>query len=76
MEIANFFTWTNTPMKNVLSKLITLRMVFIKCNSLKSDIFFNLIFIPFFSGFMFFRVQVFQSLQLWTKHLRQTLVLM
>ena len=36
-------------------------MVFIKHNSLKSDIFFNPIFIPGFSGSRFFRVQVFQS---------------
>ena len=38
---------------------ITLSMVFIKHNYLKSDIFFNPIFIPCFSGSMFFRVQVF-----------------
>ena len=36
-------------------------MVFIKHNSLKSDIFFNLIIIPCFSGFMLFRMQVFQG---------------
>ena len=36
-------------------------MVFVKHNSLKSDIFFNPIFFPGFSGSMFFRVQVFQS---------------
>ena len=36
-------------------------MVFLKHNSLKSDIFFNAIFIPCFSGSIFFRVQVFQS---------------
>ena len=36
-------------------------MVFIAHNSLKSDIFFNPIFIPCFSGFMLFRVQVFQG---------------
>ena len=36
-------------------------MVLIKHNSLKSDIFFNAIFIPGFSGSMFFRVQVFQG---------------
>ena len=36
-------------------------MVFVKRNSLKSDIFFHPIFIPGFSGFRFFRVQVFQS---------------
>ena len=35
-------------------------MVLIKHNSLKSDIFFNPIFIPGFSGSRFFRVQVFQ----------------
>ena len=34
-------------------------MVFIKHNSLKSDIFFNPTFIPCFSGSMLFRVQVF-----------------
>ena len=34
-------------------------MVFIKHNSLKSDIFLNPIFIPCFSGSRFFRVQVF-----------------
>ena len=31
-------------------------MVFTKHNSIKSDIFFNLIFIPYFSGSRFFRV--------------------
>ena len=36
-------------------------MVFIEHNSLKSDIFFNPIFIPCFSGSMLFRVQVFLS---------------
>ena len=36
-------------------------MVLIKHNPLKSDIFLNPIFIPGFSGSMFFRVQVFQS---------------
>ena len=36
-------------------------MVFIKHSSLKSDIFFNPIFIPRFPGSMYFRVQVFQS---------------
>ena len=36
-------------------------MFFIAHNSLKSDIFFNPIFIPCFSGFMLFRVQVFQG---------------
>ena len=36
-------------------------MVFVKHNSLTSDIFFNPIFIPGFSGSRFFRVQVFQS---------------
>ena len=36
-------------------------MVLIKHNYLKSDIFFNPIFIPGFSGTGFFRVQVFQS---------------
>ena len=34
-------------------------MVFIKHNSLKSDIFFNVVIIPCFSGFMLFRVQSF-----------------
>ena len=48
-----------------------LRMIFIKYNSLKSDTFFSLILIPWFSrslffrfrfsGFSFFSVQVFQS---------------
>ena len=33
-------------------------MVFVKHNSLKSDIFFNPIFIPGFSGSRFFRVRV------------------
>ena len=37
-------------------------MVLIKHNPLKSDIFLNPIFIPGFSGSMFFRVQVFQGL--------------
>ena len=36
-------------------------MVFVKHNSLKSDIFFNPIFIPGFPGSRFFRVQVFQG---------------
>ena len=36
-------------------------MVFVKHNSLKSDILFNLIFIPGFSGSRIFRVQVFQG---------------
>ena len=36
-------------------------MVFIKHNSLKSDVFFNLIIIPCFPGFVLFRVQVFQG---------------
>ena len=36
-------------------------MVFIKRNSLKSDVFFNLIIIPCFPGFVLFRVQVFQG---------------
>ena len=36
-------------------------MVFVKHNSLKSDIFFNPIFIPGFSESRFFRVQVFQG---------------
>ena len=35
-------------------------MVFVKHNPLKSDIFFNPIFIPGLSGSRFFRVQVFQ----------------
>ena len=35
-------------------------MIFIKHSSLKSVIIFNPIFIPYFSGFMFFRVQIFQ----------------
>ena len=38
-----------------------LRMVLIKHNSLKSDIFFNPIFIPGFSGSRLFRVQVFEG---------------
>ena len=36
-------------------------MVFIKHNSLKSDLYFNPISIPCFSGSRFFRVQVFQD---------------
>ena len=36
-------------------------MVFVKHNFLKSDIFFNPIFIPDFSGSRFFSVQVFQG---------------
>ena len=36
-------------------------MVFVKHNFLKSDIFFNPIFIPGFSGSRFFRIQVFQG---------------
>ena len=36
-------------------------MVFVKHNSLKSDILFNPIFIPGFSGSRFFRIQVFQG---------------
>ena len=38
---------------------ITFYMVFIKHNSLKSDIFFNLVIISCFSGFMLFRVKAF-----------------
>ena len=41
-------------------------MVFVKHNSLKSDIFFNPIFIPGFSEYRFFRVQVFQGLGPWS----------
>ena len=37
-------------------------MVFVKHNSLKSDIFFNPIFTPDFSGSKFFKVQVFLGL--------------
>ena len=36
-------------------------MVFVKHNSLKSDKFFNPIFIPGFLGSKFFRVQVFKD---------------
>ena len=36
-------------------------MVFVKHNSLKSDIFFNPIFIPGFSGSRFFRAQFLQG---------------
>ena len=36
-------------------------MVFLKHNSLKSEIFFNPIFIPCFSESMFFRVQIFEG---------------
>ena len=36
-------------------------MVLTKHNSLKSDIFFNSIFIPGFSGSRFFRIQIFQG---------------
>ena len=36
-------------------------MVILKHNSLNPEIFFNAIFFPYFSGSMFFRVQVFQS---------------
>ena len=35
-------------------------MIFIKYNPLKSDIFSNPMFIPFFSGSIFFKVHVFQ----------------
>ena len=44
-----------------LKQQITLRIVLLKHNSLKSDIFFNLIFISCFSWPRFFRVQVFQG---------------
>ena len=40
---------------------ITLRMVFLKHNSVKSDIFFNPIFIPCYAAWRFFRVHVFQG---------------
>ena len=40
---------------------ITLFKDFIKHNSLKSDLFFNPIFIPCLSGSRFFRVQIFQG---------------
>ena len=66
-----FYSWvfirTIFILKNLVRYLwtskqqITLRMIFLKHNFLKSDIFFNLIFIPCFSESMFFRVQVFQS---------------
>ena len=66
-----FYSWvivrTIFSLKNLVRYLwtfkqqITLRMIFLKYNSLKSDIFFNPIFTPCFSGSMFFRVQVFQS---------------
>ena len=36
-------------------------MVFIRHKSLNSDTFFSTIFIPRFSGFMLFRLQVFQD---------------
>ena len=39
----------------------TLRMIFLKHNSLKLDIFLNPIFIPCFSESKFFRIQVFQG---------------
>ena len=41
-------------------------MVFVKHNSLKSDIIFNPIFIPGFTGSRLFRAQVFQSLGPWS----------
>ena len=66
-----FYSWVTIRtifiLKNLVRYLwtskqqITLRMIFLKHNFLKSDIFFNLIFIPCFSESMFFRVQVFQS---------------
>ena len=52
----DFFQYTNLLVQ------ITLSMVFIKHNSLKSDIFLNPIFMPCFSGSMFFSAQVFQGL--------------
>ena len=66
-----FYSWVTIRtifiLKNLVRYLwtskqqITLRMIFLKHNFLKSDIFFNLIFIPCFSESMFFRVQVFQG---------------
>ena len=51
---------TQTFKPQILKKnYITFCMVFIKHNSLKSDIFFNVVIIPCFSGFMLFRVQSF-----------------
>ena len=66
-----FYSWviirTIFSLKNVVrylwtfNKQITLCMVFLKHNSLKSDICFNSIFIPCFSESMCFRFQVFRS---------------
>ena len=47
--------------KRTFKQQIILRMVFIKYNSLKSDIFLNPIFILCFSGSRFFRFQIFQG---------------
>ena len=66
-----FYSWviirTVFILKNLVRYLwtskqqIALRMIFLKQNSLKPDIFFNPIFISCFSECVFFRVQVFQS---------------
>ena len=66
-----FYSWviirTIFILKNLVRYLwtskqqITLRMIFLKHNSLRSDMFFNPIFISCFSECVFFRVQVFQS---------------
>ena len=66
-----FYSWviirTIFILKNLVRYLwtskqqIALRMIFLKQNSLKPDIFFNPIFISCFSECVFFRVQVFQS---------------
>ena len=66
-----FYSWviirTIFSLKNLVRYLwtskhqITLRMIILKHNSLKSDIFFNSIFIPCFLESRFFRVQVFWS---------------
>ena len=47
--------------KRTFKQQITLRMVFIKYNCLQPNIFFNRMFIPCFSGSIFFRVPVHSS---------------
>ena len=47
--------------KRTFKQQVTLCMIFIKNYSLKSNKFFNVIFISCFSGSRFFRVQVFQG---------------
>ena len=56
----DFYFTAESLYRNLLVQ-IPLSMGFMKHNYLKSDIFFNPIIIPCFSGYVSYRVQVFQS---------------